>query len=139
VFVSLFPLGVSCICLLNFLFTWFLPLTPSRSSTAHLYSGDLDCCRTNDLNGTRLAGPFGDYVCDLPLHTAEHMLEYITSKMDAPVDLVLWTGGVWSLCYFLLGSVIDLSCCHECPLLAFFVFSCHFLSLYTQHISTVIC
>eukprot|EP00698_Gefionella_okellyi_P022364 TRINITY_DN7403_c0_g1_i1.p1 TRINITY_DN7403_c0_g1~~TRINITY_DN7403_c0_g1_i1.p1 ORF type:complete len:572 (-),score=106.93 TRINITY_DN7403_c0_g1_i1:145-1860(-) len=53
--------------------------------------GDIVCCRADDVNGTRKAGYWGDYHCDLPQHTLENLLQHIAS-LDPKPDFVVWTG-----------------------------------------------
>eukprot|EP00698_Gefionella_okellyi_P024910 TRINITY_DN8933_c0_g1_i2.p1 TRINITY_DN8933_c0_g1~~TRINITY_DN8933_c0_g1_i2.p1 ORF type:complete len:387 (+),score=48.61 TRINITY_DN8933_c0_g1_i2:162-1322(+) len=53
--------------------------------------GDVLCCRAEDVRGTRLAGPYGDYNCDVPIDTVHSMLQFI-KKMPDHIDFVLWSG-----------------------------------------------
>lgn len=53
--------------------------------------GDIVCCRPNDVKGSRVAGRFGDYTCDLSPEAALSMLQFIAYELPA-MDLILWTG-----------------------------------------------
>lgn len=57
------------------------------------------CCRDNGPNqkkpipGDKLAGYWGDYACDLPVHTLETMFDFISKNQDTlKTDFITWTG-----------------------------------------------
>lgn len=56
------------------------------------------CCRDNGpaqiiKEGSRLAGKWGDYKCDIPHRTLKHMFDYIADNQDTlKVDFLTWTG-----------------------------------------------
>lgn len=63
--------------------------TPGNSNDC----GRVICCRADSgypKNPSQAAGYWGDYLCDLPLHTAEHMLDFIRTSIKP--DLAMWAG-----------------------------------------------
>ena len=63
--------------------------TPGNSNDC----GRFICCRS-DSGPPRIpsqaAGYWGDYYCDMPAHTIEHMLDFIRTEIKP--DFAFWTG-----------------------------------------------